>query len=316
MNSYTPITLPYFAPADSLPGPLPTQEEVLAATDLLAPPIAGKDILVVRVGQHFVAKYGRDVRTIEGENMIFVKQHTTIPIAQVYALYTFDESRSMIIMEFIPGLSLDYCIQSMEPERLEAVRKKLEAQVAELRRIPAPPNYYGSIGQRPLVDLVRDCKVGPFDNSSDFAKSFVGLRFPPLSGQRFDDFRKEFSTRLDDVSTALGHSQPVFTHNDLYPGNVIVRPDDTPLIIDYELAGFYPAYQERITTDMMMELDDCEFEFLEESFPDEQKVISDAEKAFVKALREEMIESDAQSAPEAESPSEGGGCEEVNNETN
>ncbi|KAJ8131806.1 hypothetical protein O1611_g1819 [Lasiodiplodia mahajangana] len=290
MDSYTPITLPYFAPADALPEPLPTHEEVLASTEILACPSFITRKTVARVGRYFAAKWGKDVKSIEGENMLFVRQHTTIPIPEIYAIYNFGEGETMIIMDFVFGTTMERCLSSMEPERLEAIREKLKAQVNELRRIPAP-GYYGALGRRCLYDLYWGGEFGPFDNIAGFTKAYFDMKFSSRSATRFAEIKRFCSERMNLVSTSLGHSHPVFTHGDLHDQNVLVQVDDTPVIIDYDLAGFYPAYHEAIASGLLMEHD---FNPLDELFEDELQVVFDSEEIWDKARNEEPHMSDAE----------------------
>lgn len=44
-----------------------------------------------------------------------------------------------------------------------------------------------------------------------------------------------------------GHKS-VFTHADMYPGNLILRDDKTVVIIDWEHAGWYPSFWEYCKT--------------------------------------------------------------------
>jgi hypothetical protein len=43
---------------------------------------------MVRVGKHFIVKFGQDVDLIEGENMLFVQKTTNVAVPKIYALYT------------------------------------------------------------------------------------------------------------------------------------------------------------------------------------------------------------------------------------
>ncbi|KAK2480694.1 hypothetical protein H9L39_06333 [Fusarium oxysporum f. sp. albedinis] len=58
-------------------------------------------------------KFGRNVRPIEANNMLYVAKHTTIPVPRVYAIYQRKENKktiTYILMEYIPGKSLvDLC---------------------------------------------------------------------------------------------------------------------------------------------------------------------------------------------------------------
>ena len=52
-------------------------------------------------------KFGLGVNLIEGENMLFVRENTNIPVLQVYALYSDrNTGKNYIIMERIIGESL------------------------------------------------------------------------------------------------------------------------------------------------------------------------------------------------------------------
>ncbi|KAF2970315.1 hypothetical protein GQX73_g3323 [Xylaria multiplex] len=242
MDSYTPITLPYFAPDHLLPAPLPTLNQVLSSTDyVVAPPGRfSKQFAVVRVGSHFLAKYGPDVHRLEGENMIFVSQQTRVPVPRVYAIYGYAGDATMIIMEYIEGVTLHNCLETLGPEELKYIGKKLRAQLNELRQIPAP-DYYGALGRRPIIDFYK-CR----------------------------------------------HHRPVFTHGDIHQMNVIVRPDGTPVLIDYESSGFYPAYRESLVASSI----DRYLDFLDEKFMDEAHILSEALKAWTRARNEENCDHD------------------------
>ncbi|KAJ8118192.1 hypothetical protein ONZ43_g4041 [Nemania bipapillata] len=289
MDSYTPISLPYFAPADELPARLPTLEEVLACTNLLQGFTNSRQTKIVRIGESFVAKYGKEVKSIEGENMLFVKQHTTIPIPQLYAMYTFGEGETMLIMEFIEGLPLRQCCKSItEPERLEAIAERLRAQVNELRQIPAP-GYYGAIGRRPFTDLYRGCEYGPFDDFSDLVRTVFDLAFSSRTSELLIDIKEHYAETLDFVATKLNHRYPVFSHGDLHSRNIIVRPDGEPVIIDYELAGFHPAFFEYTTSEKF----GPEMDFLDEKFTNEEEILKDAADALEESTEGESSEEES-----------------------
>ena len=290
MISYTPISLPYFAPSDTLPEPLPTLEEALSCTEFLAIPNCyhHKRCTVVRVNNHFVAKFGEDVRSIEAETILFVKEHTTVPVAKVYAIYKFgeDDRMTMIISEFIEGLNLADCIVSMPPEDIHLIKEKLREQTDDLRRIPAP-GYYGAIGQRPLFDSYLAKEFGPFEEFEDFNRAWHDIFFPSVPGKRFADVKKFFTVSFECIATAKGHTNPVFTHGDLHEGNIIVRGDGTSVIIDFEASGFYHAYHERL----QHQNNSCyQLDFLSEEFLDECDMQVDAQSAWNRAEIAESAE--------------------------
>jgi hypothetical protein len=75
--------LPYFADPVSLPGKLPSREDIESDRHLLSRSTGMK---VASVGEHFVVKYGTNV-DLEGENMLFVQQTTLVPVPRTYALF-------------------------------------------------------------------------------------------------------------------------------------------------------------------------------------------------------------------------------------
>ncbi|KAK1762845.1 hypothetical protein QBC33DRAFT_563446 [Phialemonium atrogriseum] len=98
-------TLPYFAPPDRLPAPLPTVAEIMAVTP--PPELFPRKHPVVRVGKHVMVKYGRGVRLQEGENMLFVQQSSNVPVPTLYALFHDEETgNNSIVQEYIPGQNM------------------------------------------------------------------------------------------------------------------------------------------------------------------------------------------------------------------
>lgn len=61
-----PMGFPFYAPAETLPAPLPTVAEIVALEDLF--PCIFEKRYICRVGEHFIAKYGQ-VKLDEAENM-------------------------------------------------------------------------------------------------------------------------------------------------------------------------------------------------------------------------------------------------------
>ncbi|KAI0528209.1 kinase-like domain-containing protein [Xylaria bambusicola] len=283
-QSYAPVSLPYFAPSDALPEPLPTLEQVLSCQDFLAHPNAYlyKRVSIVRIGK-FVAKYGKDVRSVEGETMLLVKSTTAVPVPEVYAIYTFgeDDEMTMLITEFVEGLPLGDYLESMTVEQVDNIQKQLTAQMDILRCIPAQ-GYYGAIGRRPFIDPYSSEEYGPYDEYTDFNTAWFGIYFPHNDTKRFTDIKKFFTISFECIATAKRHTYPVFTHGDLHEENIIVRSCGTPVIIDYETAGFYPAYHERL----VMQNNRCPLDILSEEFSDECEMEIDARNAWNKAERE------------------------------
>lgn len=154
MASYYP--LPFFATPNLLPEPLPTDEAITASQDVLQE-YSGR--CIVRVGTHFIVKYGAGVSLAEGEHMMFVRESSPMtPVPIVYALYSHQHDghripTNYIIMENIPGHSLRSLWPSLDIAAKEDLASKLRHYFTQLRQIPSP-GYFGTVGKRPFVDSV------------------------------------------------------------------------------------------------------------------------------------------------------------------
>ncbi|KAI8623547.1 kinase-like domain-containing protein [Xylariaceae sp. FL1651] len=256
---YVPLQLPYFAPLSSLPAPLPSFEEIKS----VAPSSYSLDRLIIPIGQHFVVKLGTGIRTLEGENMLFVRNHSNVRVPTVYAIYKHGDV-TVIIMEQIQGKPLS----SVNPVEDQSISEKLRKQVNELRKIP-PPGYYGSLGRRPYNSVLFGSRLGPFVHLNDFHDSFLHVWDQGLVvGDPSGDARSSVQRRFREL--AERHGKPVFTHGDLAPRNILYLPDGSLCIIDWETAAWYPLYWEY--------LESCRFndhvDFLEK-FSEERELLNE-----------------------------------------
>ncbi|KAL2132778.1 hypothetical protein VTI74DRAFT_3402 [Chaetomium olivicolor] len=245
-------TLPYFAPAHILPAPLPTLADILASTKVLSAP--GKT-RVVRVGNHFAVKYGKDVQLQEGENMLFVQQSSTVPVPTVYALfYDDDTDKNFIIYEFIPGRKLSAVWRDLCTADKMAIASQLRRNMDELRSIPSP-GYYGGIWRQPTQDLwFRDPELmsHPHANTAISGPQQTEEQWTESMWRCLDTRSKTARRQYDFLSIRRRHyhpifkgHKPVFTHSDFGPENMILREDNkTVVLIDWEQSGWYPCYWE------------------------------------------------------------------------
>ncbi|KAI8626960.1 kinase-like domain-containing protein [Xylariaceae sp. FL1651] len=245
MDFCAPLDLPYYAPINSLPGPLPTFGEIVDSTRVLGTNVFRR---TVRVGKHYVAKFGTGVKALEGQNMLFVKQQTNIRIPDIYAIYTLgegDAAVTVIIMEFIPGEPLDNIFYRLKDEEKHSLRKMLREQIDELRRIEPMAEdciYYGSLATLPFSERVWDHSVGPFTDASAMVEAYFDHIFGRRHSQPFIDLKAEYLKAFGAADPR--NLQPVFSHADLCPRNIIVQPDGSPCLIDWELSAWYPAFYE------------------------------------------------------------------------
>jgi hypothetical protein len=112
----------------------------------------GPGRLVTRFGEHYMVKWGKYVRLQEGENMLFVRQSTSIPVPTLYALFRDEEANlNFIVQEYISGKGVGSVWTSLKTPDKAAVASQLRRSLDELRRIP-PPGYYGGLWGQPIGD--------------------------------------------------------------------------------------------------------------------------------------------------------------------
>ncbi|TGJ78620.1 hypothetical protein E0Z10_g10146 [Xylaria hypoxylon] len=242
MATYTPINLPYFAPA---PVPLPTYNEIVALANQASSEILVRKLErdIIKIGEHFVVKYGKEIDFVEGENMLLVRQYTSISTPTLYAMYQHEPSGDkVIIMEYVAGELLHNCYGKLDAEQKASIGAQLRWQLSELRNIPSP-GFYGLPDGRPYLAHAWTFKthVGPFDSASDFLDAYFSAQFSKagrLGHPKIENLKSQF------VELSKNHNAPVFTHADLHAQNIILRKDGSICIIDWESASFCPEYFE------------------------------------------------------------------------
>lgn len=256
----TSFEIPFYA--SDLPCPIPTIAEIENTSDVLS---GYGERKIVAVGQHFVVKFGLGVELLEGENMLFARENTNVPIPRVYALYSDPSTgRNYIVMERIIGQTLLSAWPQLTALEKRRTVSDLRRYFDELRRLPSP-GYFGSFGKRLLLDGVfwtpePDPRVdGPFDLEKDFAEAMV-RKYQNYNGgstpYRAEYLRKCFPLIFKDPEAA-------FTHCDFQRKNIMVREtndqskeEENLVIIDWEKSGWYPRYWEYCMAFCALRFDD------------------------------------------------------------
>ncbi|KAI5922516.1 hypothetical protein F4810DRAFT_254888 [Camillea tinctor] len=257
MDSYIPLQLPYFAPEDQLPAPLPTFEQIFSSKRVFHSRLdKGR---VVQVGDHFVAKFGTDSEIIECESLLFIKKNdASIPVPSVYAAYEHEHGGvlyNVLIMEYVSGYSLisvDH-LGYLTGEK-EAIVSQLQACFNKLRHLPCP-RYFGALGRRPYG---KKAYGGPFDTAKaasdavyrDLVRDLNSCLFQG-DEKLFQQYREMYEAARSQFGDYGKHSKPVFTHGNLRWENIIVRPDSTICIINWGQAGFFPEHCEYLSATLM-----------------------------------------------------------------
>lgn len=201
-----------------------------------------------------VVKFGPEVRMAEAEALHLVSESTTIAAPQLKSAYTLD-GVTYIVMSSEPGETLSGYWDSASESTRNDVLYQLSDYVQQLRAIKG--EFIGGIDHSPCQDGVFlgtwgdywHYTYGPYDTEDDLNEGIVQAlkdRMPPQVLHELDP-DSPFAMGeylLYQTVRGLGGHEVVFTHADLHPGNIIVRSDDTVVLLDWRLAGFWPEYWE------------------------------------------------------------------------
>lgn len=272
------FVLPYFV--DNLPAPLPTQEQIENASDVLAE-VAGRR--VIRVGEHFVVKYGTNNDEVEAATLIYLSKTKLVNVPKVYAVYRSGPNDALfIIMEYIPGDNLAKVWTCLSTESKEQICRELKLQLDQLRRLPSL-GYFGGVGQRPMPDgifWIHERKTphinGPFYSETELNDALTEktLLADEIWSRRGPQ-RAHFYERM--LPTVLRDHACTFTHADFQRKNIIVRScsntfdehDSSEVatfhvtLVDWELSGWYPSYWEFCAASWAFRFDDDWPEYIE-----------------------------------------------------
>ncbi|KAI1355813.1 kinase-like domain-containing protein [Xylaria sp. FL0043] len=255
-----PATVLFSEPASQLPARLPSVREMESSTNVLKELFTKR---VVRIGQHYVAKYGGNVAPIEGRNMIFARQHLKSLVPRVYAIYQRPRRNpsppvTYIIMEYIHARPISEVWSTMGGTEKLRVVDALRDSLQILRSIP-PPDYFGGLGMTKLNDEVFSAhgepiriRNGPFKTESELIHAFI-LRYRAEGGARLRHKADYYHNILPQV--LQGNGKPVFTHGDLQPKNIMIGSEGKVMITDWAASGWYPIWWEYV---IIMEASDWE----------------------------------------------------------
>ncbi|KAH7329279.1 phosphotransferase enzyme family protein [Stachybotrys elegans] len=187
-----------------------------------------------------VVKTGELTRMAEANTMKYIRQHTKIPVPEVYNAYADEETGHVrIVMERIEGETLQDAWDSYNDEEKETVAQQLRGYFDELRQIKG--SYIGSVDGSACDDQYFSDNIGgygPYQSEADFNQGLITA----WSKGREDDPFTQLLCRIQ-VQCMKGHSI-VMTHNDFAPRNIMVRGTQVVAVLDWEFAGFYPEYWE------------------------------------------------------------------------
>jgi len=178
----------------------------------------------------------------EVEAMEYVRHRTSIPIPAVIEVHSDSEqgeSQRWMLMERLPGVELGAAWPKMSEDARTETIEQLRSCFKQLHRLrPDGAGWIGSCSGGPAYDHRLDNRSarGPFPTVGDFHDSLVA----PLKECPRPDWASKYRDQLPD------NHDIVFAHADLSWEHILVDPEtgDVNGILDWEMAGFWPAWWE------------------------------------------------------------------------
>ncbi|KAK6079541.1 phosphotransferase enzyme family protein [Seiridium cupressi] len=209
--------------------PLPTPNDIDGSKVLLHESMGSR---IVRIHERFVIKFGIEVSPIEAHNMLYEQNVVTY-----------------IVMQYVPGTTLLDLWGTLDQARKTAIAKTLRTYFDQLRQLRQlqHPGYFGDITGGPPLDDIFSVAQGVHEvkKSVETEEELINhiIRIYSLeTGERTAHKTRYYQHVLPNVLRSNG--SPTFTHNDFQRKNVMVQPDGTLVIIDWEFSSWYPAYWE------------------------------------------------------------------------
>ncbi|KAL7938312.1 kinase-like domain-containing protein [Trichoderma chlorosporum] len=192
--------------------------------------------LIKRFGENKVRKSGPMLRPYEAETMKFIAEKTTIPVPKVYDTDWQDGNMTAILMEYIPGKTLDKVWDDLDKEQKMSIALELKGYMEQLGKLKG--EYIGALNRgKALIGKKSPHECGPFETERAFNRYIledIATTTPEM-------------VRLYARYSLWNHHEINFTHGDFAPRNIIIDENyKVAAILDWEESGWYPEHWEYI----------------------------------------------------------------------
>jgi serine/threonine protein kinase len=171
--------------------------------------------------------------------MDFVRKNTDIPVPWLIRVYH-GRGRFYIVMDHIPGISLEMAWSSMSLSEKKGCLQQLKGYVERLQSLlPPHPGRVESVTASACYDSRLGGHFGPFHNVEAFHKHF-GHEYILNHADKFPQCQLAFTKCADRKYRTM------FTHGDLATHNILIHDGKIVAILDWEFAGWYPEYWEYV----------------------------------------------------------------------
>ena len=175
----------------------------------------------------------------EAKSLLFVADNTDVPVPRVYCAFM-RKDVAYTVMSRIKGETLRLQWSKMSETARASILQQLVTMMSKLRSIePSKGAGVGNLGGGPLFD---QRVPGPSNIFGPFARVADFHRFLRRGYEEAD--ANEEVMELIRMQKEVEDEPIVFTHGDLSSFNIMVKGDKVTGIIDWETAGWFPAYWE------------------------------------------------------------------------
>ncbi|MCJ1368257.1 hypothetical protein MMC16_007399 [Acarospora aff. strigata] len=191
----------------------------------------------------------------EAVNINYIQQNTCIPVPKIVKDWKDSDDRYFILMERIEGETLADVWPKMSIADKERVADQAAKCLLQLRKLQS--SSMGSLEGHPVYsaflfpDGTHSTPHGPFSADDELWRDLVAMlgHLPEKARAR--------------LRACMPTATPfTFTHGDLTTVNIIVRDGNLAGIIDWEAAGFFPAWWEFVSAGIGLGEDDAEWKGL------------------------------------------------------
>lgn len=270
VNMWQPASLPYVRKDLDLyvPHRLPTAEECRAVSVALQKEVVSQVLFF----EYHVVKYGGAVYPNEGHALLYLEDCIPeIPAPRLLAMFQ-DAKQTFIIMERIPGKTLEEAWGGMSDAEKDEIMLELKTSFDKMRQHQCPwQNFFGGADGGPIpfflfwTPEMKSEISGPFQSEDAFNMGLVRKYEEEQAYNNCVSFRSAFYARH--LGKVLHSHRPAFTHSDVQRKNIIVIDRDAELasqhlktsriaIVDWENGGWYPEYWEYFSSIIGIRWDD------------------------------------------------------------
>jgi serine/threonine protein kinase len=272
----TTLKIPY--QRSNLPHRLPTPQEI-------AVEVKSKRRLngvkwgapVIRIFDCYVVKVGGSSLVQEAENLLYLEEHCLVRAPKLYAAFMSSEAHCdtgeksefllwYIVLEYIPGHSLESQVKLLSPGKLEEVATSFTEQMSLLRSVRLDSFHYGRVYNQawsPHWLLLQSRHenpnmIGPFSTYEEWLAVLSDCAHMNAACSGFlPDLGHDEVETLERFWPTLSKapSRPTLTHHDLKHDNMIIQEDSTGrlsvVIIDWQLLSWQPPWMDAVSLSIM-----------------------------------------------------------------